>query len=189
VRALARHGSEHKLPHGCKMIPGNPLDKNSFASQIASAETFVQLIGVTHPSPAKKDQFRAVDLVSARASIEAAREAGIKHFVYVSVAQPAPVMRAYIAVRQAGEARIRESAIPATILRPWYVLGPGHCWPYFLVPFYALAERLPPTREIASRLGLVTLEQMVGALVAAVERGPQDVRILDVPAIRAAHAG
>jgi len=97
------------------------------------------------------------------------------------------VMQAYIAVRQEGEARIRESGIAATILRPWYVLGPGHRWPRFLVPFYALAERLPPLRETALRLGLVTIGQMVSALVEAVERGPQGVRIVDVPAIRAAN--
>jgi NAD(P)-dependent dehydrogenase (short-subunit alcohol dehydrogenase family) len=92
VRALVRTGSEHKLPVGCKPILGDVLDKNSFVSQIAPAETFIQLVGVTHPNPAEKDEFRAIDLGSARAAIEAAREAGIKHFVYVSVSQPAPVM-------------------------------------------------------------------------------------------------
>src|SRR5437660_10297718 len=84
VQALVRHGSEHKLPHGCKVIPGDALDKNSFVSQIPPGETFVQLIGVTDPNPAKQDEFRAVDLGSARAAIDVAREAGIRHFVYVS---------------------------------------------------------------------------------------------------------
>jgi uncharacterized protein YbjT (DUF2867 family) len=93
-------------------------------------------------------------------------------------------MRAYIEARQAGEARIRASGIPATILRPWYVLGPGHRWPYLLVPAYAILELLPPTREMAKRLGLLTLEQMVRALVASVEEGPNAVRVLDVSAIR-----
>jgi len=95
-------------------------------------------------------------------------------------------MRAYIAVRQAGEARIRSSGIAATILRPWYVLGPGHRWPYFLVPCYAIFELLPPTREWARCLGLVTLQQMVRAMVASIERGPEGVRMIDVPGIRAA---
>ncbi len=103
IRALARHGSESKLPQGCHVVPGDALDKASFVSQIAPAETFVQLIGVTHPNPSKKDEFRAVDLGSARAAIAGAREAGIKHFVYVSVAQPAPVMKDYIAVRAEAE--------------------------------------------------------------------------------------
>jgi hypothetical protein len=68
----------------------------------------------------------------------------------------------------------------------WYVLGPGHRSPYLLVPFHALAALLPPLRETSLRLGLVTIGQMVSARVASIECGPQGVRILDVPAIRAA---
>jgi uncharacterized protein YbjT (DUF2867 family) len=184
VQALARHGSEHKLPHGCKVIPGDALDKNSIVSRIAPAETFVQLIGVTHPNPAKKDEFRSVDLSAARVAIEAAREAGIRHFVYVSVAQPAPVMKFYVAVRAEVEKMIRESGMNATILRPWYVLGPGRRWPLVLKPMYWLMEHIPATRESAQRLGLVTLEQMVGALVRSIENPAQGVRILGVREIR-----
>ncbi len=186
VKALARHGSEKKLPLGCAIVHGSALDKNSYVSRIAPAETFVQLIGVTHPNPAKKDEFKAVDLVSARAAIEAAREAGIKHFVYVSVAQPAPVMKEYIAIRAEVEATIRESGMNATILRPWYVLGPGRRWPLFLKPMYWLMEQIPSTRESARRLGLVTIEQMVGALVRSVENPARGIRILAVPEIREA---
>jgi uncharacterized protein YbjT (DUF2867 family) len=184
VQALARHGSEHKLPHGCKVIPGDALDKNSYVLQIPPAETFVQLIGVTHPNPAKKDEFRAVDLGSARAAIDAAREAGIRHFVYVSVAQPAPVMKFYIEVRAEAEKMIRESGMNATILRPWYVLGPGRRWPVLLKPMYWFMERIPATRDSAHRLGLVTIEQMVSALARSIENPAHGVRILGVPEIR-----
>ena len=48
------------------------------------------------------------------------------------------MMKAYIAARTEGEALVRATGIPATILRPWYVLGPGHWWPYALLPFYKL---------------------------------------------------
>jgi uncharacterized protein YbjT (DUF2867 family) len=178
--------SAQHVPAGAETVVGNALEPGTFADKIHPADTLVHLVGTPHPSPAKAASFRAVDLPSVDAALAAARAARIEHFVYVSVAQPAPVMQAYIAVRQAGEARIRESGIPATLLRPWYVLGPGHRWPYLLVPFYALAALLPPLRETSLRLGLVTIGQMVSALVASIERGPQGVRILDVPAIRAA---
>jgi uncharacterized protein YbjT (DUF2867 family) len=187
VRALARQTSIDRVPAGAEVVVGNALEAETFSRAVAPADTLVHLVGTPHPSPAKAASFRAVDLPSVDAALAAARAGRIAHFVYVSVAQPAPVMQAYIAVRQDGEARIRESAIPATILRPWYVLGPGHRWPCLLVPFYALAALLPPLRETAQRLGLVTIGQMVSALVASIERGPQGVRILDVPAIRAAN--
>jgi uncharacterized protein YbjT (DUF2867 family) len=87
-----------------------------------------------------------------------------------------------------GEALIRSAGLNATILRPWYVLGPGHWWPLALVPAYWLMERIPSTRETARRLGLVTIRQMVRALAGAVEHPPSGVRIVDVPGIRAAGA-
>ena len=188
IRALVRPGSQGKLPQGCTAVLGDALDKNSFVNQIAPADTFVQLIGVAHPSPAKGDQFRSVDLVSIRASASAAVEGRIAHFVYLSVAHPAPMMRDYIAVRMEGEALLQSSGLNATILRPWYVLGPGHRWPWILLPAYWACERLPSTRESARRLGLVTLRQMLAALVQAVESPPTGIRIVEVPEIRAARA-
>ena len=184
VHALVRPGSEGKLPAGCQAITGDALDGRSCAAKIAPADTFVQLVGVSHPNPSKAAEFRNVDLASGRSAVEAAKDAGVRHFIYVSVAHPAPVMKAYIEVRSQCEAMIGQSGMNATILRPWYVLGPGHRWPYFLLPIYKLMERLPSTREGARRLGLVTLEQMVRALVQAVETPVQGVQIVEVPEIR-----
>lgn len=184
VRALVRSGSEQKLPPGCEAVTGNALDASTFADQVRPTDTFVQLVGVPHPSPAKAAEFRSIDLASVRASVSAAAEAGVEHFVYVSVAQPAPVMKAYQATRAEGEKLIRDSGMNATIIRPWYVLGPGHRWAYSLLPMYWLFERIPGTRETARRLGLVTLDQMVNAITAAVGSPAEGVRIYDVPTIR-----
>jgi uncharacterized protein YbjT (DUF2867 family) len=184
VRALVRAGSEKKLPAGCQPVVGDALESNSYAGQINPADTFVQLVGVSHPNPSKAAEFRNVDLASGRGAIEAAVAAGVQHFVYISVAQPAPVMKAYIQVRAECEAMISKSGMNATVLRPWYVLGPGHRWPYFLLPIYKLMEWLPQTRAGATRLGLVTLDQMTHALLHAVETPAQGVRIVEVPEIR-----
>ncbi len=160
------------------------MKENSYTESIRGCDTFIHLIGVAHPSPAKAAQFRAIDLPSIQVAVKAAREAGVRHFIYLSVAQPASMMQAFIAVRAEGEALIRASGMKATFVRPWYVLGPGHWWPYALVPFYWIAELLPPTRDSARRLGLITLAQMLNALVWSVENPPNDVQILDVPKIR-----
>jgi uncharacterized protein YbjT (DUF2867 family) len=186
VRALVRRGSEGRLPGGCEAVEGDPLDASSYAGAVAPSETFVQLVGVPRPSPAKARQFREIDLVAGCASVEAARASGVRHFVYVSVAQPAPVMKAYQSVRAEVESLLKDSGVPATVLRPWYVLGPGHRWPLVLKPFYYVCERLPPTRETALRLGFVTHEEMTAALVRAVEEPSENFRVLAVPEIRAA---
>jgi len=83
-------------------------------------------------------------------------------------------MREYIEVRVSVEEYLQNSGLRATILRPWYVTGPGHRWPLLMLPFYKLAEKIPATRERALRLGLVTLQQMTNAILYAVETPPGD---------------
>jgi uncharacterized protein YbjT (DUF2867 family) len=185
VSALVRPGSERKLPAGCMAVPGNALDRATFIDAMGGAHTFVQLVGVSHPSPAKAKQFREIDLKSCAESVAAAVANGVEHFVYVSVAHPAPVMKAYIEVRTQCEELIRRSGMNATILRPWYVLGPGHYWPYLLKPGYWLARQIPGMREGATRLGLVTWRQMVAALAGAVEHPARGVRVVEVAEIAA----
>ncbi|HEX8244404.1 MAG TPA: NAD(P)H-binding protein, partial [Longimicrobium sp.] len=109
VRALVRHGSEGKLPPGAEAVTGDALDHATFADAVRPGDTFVQLVGTPHPSPRKAAEFRRVDLVSARESVAAASAAGVAHFVYVSVAHPASMMRAYQEVRIAGEAMVRDA--------------------------------------------------------------------------------
>jgi uncharacterized protein YbjT (DUF2867 family) len=185
VRALVRPGSEHKVPAGAEVVRGDPLDPKNVQAALAGANTIVHLIGVPKPSPAKARLFHEIDLVSIQAAATAAVTVWPRpHFVYLSVAQPAPVMKDYVAVRREGEELLRAAGLNATCLRPWYVLGPGHHWPYALVPVYALLRRIPATRASAERLGFVTLAQMVRALLAAVERPARGLRIIEVPEIK-----
>jgi len=184
VRALVRSGSEHKLPAGCEGISGNALEPASFADRIQPGGTFVQLVGVSHPNPSKAAEFQAIDRRSGLGAIKAARCAGVEHFIYLSVAHPAPMMKSYIRVRVECEAALLTSGMNVTIVRPWYVLGPGHRWPYVLLPMYWLCEHIPSTRAGAQRLGLVTLKQMVSTLCLTVENPSIGARFIDVPQIR-----
>ena len=162
VRAVVRPGSEKKLPTNVLPIVADPLQENSYTESVRGCDTFVHLIGVPHPSPAKAAQFRAIDLLSIQVAVNTARDAEVRHFVYLSVAQPAPMMEAFIAVRAEGEALV----------------------PCALLPFYWIAELLPPARESAKRLGLITISQMLRALVWSIENPSDGIRILDVPKIR-----
>jgi uncharacterized protein YbjT (DUF2867 family) len=188
VRALVRPGSESKLERGCEPVVGDALDAKSYETRVAPVDAFVQLVGTPKPSPWKARAFREVDQRSALAGIVAAKVARVPHFVYVSVAHPAPVMQAYVRVRVECEHAIEVAGLVATILRPWYVIGPGHRWPLFLKHAYSILEAFPSTRASAIRLGFVTLEQMVAAMVEAIEKPPKRTRILETGDIRAARA-
>ncbi len=184
VTALARRDSASKVLPGCSVIVGNPLEAQTFTKQVQGCDTFVQLVGIPKPAPWKGCQFRAIDGPSAMAAIRAACAAKVQHFIYVSVAHPAPLMKDYIAVRSECEAAIEKAGLIATILRPWYILGPGHWWPMALLPVYSLLERLPATRDAATRLGLVTIREMLAAMVWSIEHVPARTRVVEVPEIR-----
>ena len=188
VRALVRPGTQHRVVAGADAVELNLFDVNQLMNGLHGRDTVVHLIGTAHPNPSKAQEFLRVDLASAQACIAAASRAGVAHFVYVSVAQPAPVMKEYLSARAQAEHALHESGLAATVLRPWYVLGPGHRWPILLMPLYACAELVPGLRAGARRLGLVTLAQMTNALVGAVEQPPLagSHRLVEVPQIRSA---
>ncbi|MBN8570281.1 MAG: NAD(P)H-binding protein [Ignavibacteria bacterium] len=172
VFALVRKQSLNRLPEGCKAVEGNALDEKTFQEYVGGCDTFIQLVGVSHPSPAKKEEFKKIDLASVTASVYAAKYAGVKHFIYLSVAQPAPMMKEYIEVRKCGEQLLAESKIPSSVIRPWYITGPGHYWPVVLTPIYKILELIPATSEQAINLGLVKLEEMLNTIIYAV-KNPQ----------------
>jgi uncharacterized protein YbjT (DUF2867 family) len=186
VRALVRAGSMGKLPEGAERVPGDPLDARTFAHELAPSDTFIQLVGVPHPSPAKARQFREIDLVAIQQSVQAIKDSTIGHFIYLSVAHPAPVMHAYIEVRAEGERLVRATGIAATFVRPWYVLGPGHWWPYAVLPLYWIWGAFPNHRDTAARLYPVKLADVVRTIAEAVDAPPNGARIIEAPEIRAA---
>jgi uncharacterized protein YbjT (DUF2867 family) len=186
VKAVVREGSEKKLPEDCSYVIGDPFNASTFSNDVPATATFVQLLGVAHPGPKKKKQFRIIDLPSAKASAVAAKQAGVQHFVYVSVAQiPTSLMKDFQQCRAEGEAAIRATQIAATFIRPWYVIGPGHYWPLLFLPVFKVLEWIPSTSQKAKALRLVTLKQMLHALLYAIENMPAtDVRIIEIDEIR-----
>ncbi|HMH31994.1 MAG TPA: NAD(P)H-binding protein [Puia sp.] len=185
VKALVRKGSEKKLPRGAEAIIGDPFAPESFVDQIPAESIFVQLLGVPHPGPKKKDLFRKIDLASVKASAIDASRANVLHFVYVSVAQtPARIMKDYQECRAAGESAIEAAGLSASFLRPWYVVGPGHYWPVFFQPIFRLLEIIPSTAAKAKALRMVYLSQMLRTLLFVIEHPVQGIRVVEIEEIR-----
>jgi nucleoside-diphosphate-sugar epimerase len=173
IKALVRSGSESKLPKGCEIIVGNALNLATYVNRIQPARVFIHLVGVAHPSPAKRQQFKDIDLVSVQQASAAAKQASISHFIYLSVAQyPTKIMQKYQVVRASGEALLLNTAIPCSFIRPWYVLGPGHWWPLLLKPVYWICRNIPSLKETSEKLDTVTIGQMITVLKHAIDHPP-----------------
>ena len=188
VIALVRKGSEHKIPPGAQIVIGNPFDLRTFAENIPTGSIFIQLLGVSHPSPKKARLFEEIDLKSVKASADAAARVGVSHFIYVSVVMSETrIMKAYQEVRKKGEQYCLSKNLNCAFIRPWYVLGPGHWWPVLLLPFYGVAELFPSLRQKTRIKALVTINQMLNVLISAVEQFPASKSVFEIRDIR--HAG
>ena len=173
IKALVRQVSRHKLPKGCEVIAGDALDATTYGYALPPAAIFIHLVGVSHPSPAKKKQFRDIDLASVQQAALAARKQNIQHLIYVSVTQfPTNIMKEYQAARAAGEAALLQTGITCSFLRPWYVLGPGHWWPLLLKPFYWIGKRIPAFKEMSEKLDTVTITDMIAAILYCIDHPP-----------------
>jgi len=185
VIALVRKGSEHKVCKGAEIVVADPFDSVSFYSFIPNSCVFVQLLGVSNPSPKKVKQFKEIDLRSVKASTDAAAIAEASHFIYISVSMaPSKLMAEYQAVRKEGEEYCKSKGLNCTFIRPWYVLGPGHYWPVLLLPLYGIAELIPSLQKKARGMALVTIGQMLRTLINAVEADPLPLRIMEIKQIR-----
>jgi uncharacterized protein YbjT (DUF2867 family) len=183
VRALARPGSETRVIPGCRVVSADPFDPGQWHAQCEGVDALVHLIGVHHPSPLKNRQFESVDGGAFGAVLSVARMVDIPHFVFVSVAQPLPIMRTYQKVRARSETSLRDSGIPATVLRPAYVLGPGRRWPMVLMPIQSLLRIMPWTRGLAIRSTFIDHRIFIRALCAAIDNPPSVFRVWEAPQI------
>jgi len=125
VRVLARPESAERVSPQATSVIGDALDGKSVESAMRPGDTVIHLVGTPHPNPSKAAQFEKVDLVSIRATVAAAKSVGISQIAYVSVAQPAPVMRAFLWVRTLGEAMISRGGIDGDDRATLVCLGSG----------------------------------------------------------------
>ena len=89
-------------------------------------------------------------------------------------------MRHFQRARAKGEALLNQSKIPASFIRPWYVLGAGHWWPILLKPAYSIAKLIPSKKEAAQKLEIVTISQMIKTLAFSIRSQPLENRYYEV---------
>ncbi len=169
ILVLVRPGSERKVPENAEPILADVFHSEDWENKVPEHAVFVHLIGVSHPSPFKSLLFEQVDLRSAMIVAEVAKKKHARKFVFLSVAmEPGFIMRDFQMAKKKAEDYIQKLKLSFIFLRPWYILGPGHRWPFGLIPIYKLLELIPSTRKKALAFGLVTINQMIQALVTAI---------------------
>jgi uncharacterized protein YbjT (DUF2867 family) len=119
VRVLVRPQSNYQplVDSGAKPVFGDLKDRTSLDEAVRGADTIITTANSIMRSG--EDNLQTVDFEGNANLVDAAKDAGVRHFVFVSVLganpdSPVPLMQAKAATEQ----RLRESGMSYTILSP-----------------------------------------------------------------------
>jgi NADH dehydrogenase len=130
IVCLSRSG---ELPHGVaagdaslRCVRGNLTEPASYAPDLAKCECVVHLAAATGKAT-REEHFRT-NLEGTRALLEAAKQAGVKKFLFVSSIAakfPDKTNYWYAQAKAQAEELVRQSGLAHTILRPTMIFGPA----------------------------------------------------------------
>lgn len=126
LRALIRPTSDPARTEdlkrlGAELVDGDLKDRASLdhaCSGVTSVITTATAIGRQQPG----DGIQTVDLEGQMQLVDAARAAGVEHFVYISVSRNLDVDSPFIQAKRTVEQHLRQSGLAYTILRPTFFM-------------------------------------------------------------------
>ncbi|CAN5443260.1 hypothetical protein BH10BAC6_BH10BAC6_09850 [soil metagenome] len=71
-----------------------------------------------------------------------------------------------------------------SIMRPYFVLGPGRRWPYIVMPLHWIGRFIPGLAPLARTMVFNTREQVVHAIVRAIEQQHDSIDVWDATRIK-----
>jgi uncharacterized protein YbjT (DUF2867 family) len=168
VRALVREGSDHEAlaQAGAEIAVGDLKRPLSIRKAMEGVDRVIST--ATASSRGGEDTIEAVDRIGTAALIEAAREAGVRRFVFVSAwgfgkDMPFALARA----KMESERRLAESGVPWTVLRPGMFMDVWIGW--VLGTQIHNAGRVVMAGDKDARYGFVAAENVADLAVAALD--------------------
>jgi uncharacterized protein YbjT (DUF2867 family) len=187
VRVLAAPGSLRFVvllrPGSTAAVPASPAiertercsanDAAALTGAMRGCDTVLSLIGTTRARFESHGDYETVDYGTTLALLEAAREAGAKHFVLLSALGAGAAVGAYLKWKRKAELAVIDSGIPYTIVRPSFITGPGRVAPPGLDGVLKLAGKLPGLGGVAEDWRSIPVTDLAAGFVRILERrGP-----------------
>jgi len=182
VRAATR--TPQVVPDAAEgVIVGDLRVSTNLSAALADVDAVVHLAGMP-PGPGANDRgdYRDNNLVSTRRLAESAARAGVKRFVYLSSVRaqtgpvsdrpltedlPAAPTDAYGRSKLEAEQAVAGSGVPAVILRPALVHGPGMRFNMATLLRFALTPYPLPVRSLPARRSIVARPHLIDAVLLA----------------------
>lgn len=191
VRALARDRDKAgaTLPaEGVEVVLGDAGDARALESLCRGCRTVIHAIGIRRELPSRGETFEKAHVRSTTALSDAARSAGVSHFILISALGVRPdAPTAYYRSKYEGESIVRACGLEWTILRPSLIHGPdgemvrmvkdwtlGRAAPRFFIPYFSKIEidrhPFPHPVMTSARIAPVRVEDVARAAVTSIER-------------------
>ena len=169
VRAVVRNPAKATglLDLGVEVVPGDVSDKASQEKAVQGVERVVHLVGIIQEAPGAT--FQSVHVDGTRNLVEAARKAGVRHFLFQSaLGTRANAESKYHRTKWEAEELVRGSGIPSTVLRPSLIYGPGDQFTIRLSDMIRLSPVLPIIGSGSSKVQPIFINDVVACIVKAV---------------------
>jgi uncharacterized protein YbjT (DUF2867 family) len=178
VSVLSRHGNP-SVPSGVTAVRGNLVDGSGLAEATSGVDVIAHLASGTGGVPSYKKAKRT-DVDGTARLVDAAKENGVKHVVYISIVGIDKIPLGYYRGKLEAERVIEQSGVDYTILRTtqWHTLAEEFCRRFASFPVVfapkgmrmqlldvgEVADRMarlvggPPARRVADMGGPYVLE-------------------------------
>ncbi len=169
VRTIARNPDRARelKELGAEIIGGDIFDKASLEEAAEGVERVIHLVGIIQES--WSTTFQGVHVEGTRNLLEAAKQAGVRHFFFQSALGTRPNAKsAYHRTKWEAEELVRASSLPFTILRPSLIYGPGDLFMLRLADMIRLSPVLPVIGMGRSKVQPIFIEDVVSCILKAV---------------------
>jgi NADH dehydrogenase len=164
---------------------GDVTDHDSLKSAFAGIDTVIssqQFPNSPIENPGKGYTFEKVDAEGTENLVRAAKEAGVKRFVYLSGVGAAPdAERHWFRAKWRAETAVRESGMTYTIIRPSWVFGPEDV---ALNRFLGMSRFLPFVPLIGNagkqRLQPVFVDDVARAVAESLDKPAADSKVFEI---------
>jgi len=166
-------------------IEGDVRDAESLRAAVQGAEVVIgsaQFPNFPMENPRRGYTFEEVDAAGTERLVRAAKEAGVKRYIYMSGAGAAPDARYHwFRAKWRAETAVRESSIPYVIFRPSWVFGPEDV---ALNRFLKMARFLPFVPIVGDgskqKLQPVFIDDLARAVAEAVDNPAADSQAFEI---------
>lgn len=192
IRLLVRVSSGTQLPAHITVQPGDLADRAALSALVQGADRVLHLAGYAHalskPEPAELERHRRINLEGTQNLFAAAAAAGVRRFVFVSSVKAGgedaqeclnersgrmPADPYGQIKRQTEDWLFEEGAkhgVEIAVLRPALVYGPGVKGNLAAMLRAIDRARFPPVPETRNVRSMVSVQDLVAALLAAAAR-------------------